>query len=153
MRKHINKTLTVALLFLTSLLLFGQGDSKSPSGVPAYNPAPPRKGAFVPPILPKDALWGVNFQQRYQSRAYELAAKIPNVIYQQPCYCYCDRIGHNSLHSCFESTHAANCAACLKELYYSYNETKGGRSPAQIRQSIIRGEWKQVDLEKAASTQ
>src|SRR5512138_2017695 len=107
----MKRVLTVVLLFLTSLFLFGQGDSRNPSGVPAYNHAPPKKGAFVPPILPKDALWGVNFQQRYQSRAYELATKIPNVIYQQPCYCYCDRIGHTSLHSCFESTHAANCAA------------------------------------------
>lgn len=149
----MKRVLSIAFLFATSLVLFGQGDSKSPSGVPAYNPGPPKKGAFIPPILPKDALWGVNFQNRYQSRGYELASKISDVLYQQPCYCYCDRIGHNSLRSCFESTHAANCPACLKEAYYSYQETKKGKTAAQIRQGIIRGEWKQIDLEKAASTQ
>ncbi|HYG99146.1 MAG TPA: PCYCGC motif-containing (lipo)protein [Terriglobales bacterium] len=149
----MKRLLSVAVVFLTSLFVFGQGDLKSPAGVPVYNPGPPKKGAFIPPILPKDALWGVNFQHRYQSRAYELASKISDVIYQQPCYCYCDRIGHNSLRSCFESTHAANCPACLKEVYYSYQQTKAGKTPAQIRQGIIRGEWKQIDLEKAASIQ
>jgi hypothetical protein len=142
---------SLAVLFLTAVFLFGQGDGARPSDVPAYNQGPPKKGAFVPPILPKDALWGSNFQFAYQSRAYELASKIPDVIYQQPCYCYCDRMGHNSLHSCFESTHAAACTACLKELYYSYGQTKKRKTAAQIRQGIIRGDWNQVDLDQAAS--
>lgn len=153
MGTYMKRFLSVLLLFVASVLLFGQVDSKRPSGVPAYNPAPPKKGAFIPPILPKDALWGVNFQNRYQSHAYELASKIPGILYQQPCYCYCDRIGHNSLHSCFESTHAANCPTCLKELYYSYTEANDGKTAAQIRQGIVRGEWKQIDLEKSASIQ
>ena len=145
----MKRLFAVAILFLTSLFLFGRGDSQSASRVPAYNPGPPKKGVFVPPVLPKDALWGANFQFHYQVHAYEFASKIPNVIYQQPCYCYCDRIGHSSLHSCYESTHAANCAACLKELYYTYQQTKRGKTAAQIRRGIIRGEWKQVNLEKS----
>ena len=86
----------------------------------------------------------------YQTHAYELAAKIPNVLHQQPCYCYCDRMGHNSLHSCFENTHGAQCATCLKELYYSYQQHKKGKTAAQIRAGIIKGDWKQIDLESAA---
>ncbi len=78
----------------------------------------------------------------YQTHAYELAAKIPTVLHQQPCYCYCDRMGHNSLHSCYENTHGARCATCLKELYYSYQQHKKARPPAQIRAGIIKGEWK-----------
>ena len=51
-----------------------------------------------------------NAQYPFQTHAYELAAKIPAVLHQQPCYCYCDRgMGHNSLHSCFEGTHGAQC--------------------------------------------
>jgi len=73
------------------------------------------------------------------------------VLHQQPCYCYCDRMGHNSLHSCFESTHGARCATCLKEVYYSYQQHKKGRTAAQIRQGIIKGEWKQIDPEAAAA--
>ncbi len=55
------------------------------------------------------------------------------MLHQQPCYCYCDRMGHNSLHSCFENTHGAQCATCLKELYYSYQQHKKGKTAAQIR--------------------
>src|SRR5207248_4635089 len=81
-----------------------------------------------------------------------LAAKIPKVLYQQPCYCYCDRaLGHKSLHSCYEGQHAAVCSACLKELYYSYVMTKQKKTPEQIRQGIVAGEWQSIDLETAAS--
>ena len=96
----------------------------------------------------KEQLWGRNAQYPFQSHAYELAAKIPAVLHQQPCYCYCDRgMGHNSLHSCFEGTHGAQCSVCLKELYYSYSMNKRGKTAAQIRQGIMKGEWKQIDLQ------
>jgi hypothetical protein len=120
--------------------------------VPAFNAGPPRKGTKLPAILTKDQLWGDNAKYPYQTHAYDLAAKIPAVLHQQPCYCYCDRMGHNSLHSCFEGTHGAQCATCLKEVYYSYAEHQKGKTAAQIRKGIIKGEWKQVDLESAASS-
>jgi hypothetical protein len=126
-------------------------ESEESGGIPAYNAAPPKKGHELPPILPKEALLGPEFQYPFQAHAYELAAKIPNIIYQQPCYCYCDRMGHNSLHSCYEGTHAANCGACLKELYYSYLMHKKGKTAKQIRTGIIAGEWKQVDLQSAGA--
>ena len=84
--------------------------------------------------------------------ALELAAKIPKVIYQQPCYCYCDRgMGHTSLHSCFAGTHGAVCSTCLKELYYTYAMNKQGKSSREIREGIIKGDWKTVDLQTAAT--
>ena len=119
--------------------------------MPAYNAGPPAKGVKLPPILAKELLWGQNAQYPFQSHAYDLAAKIPGVLHQQPCYCYCDRMRHNSLHSCFENTHGAQCATCLKELYYAYDMTKKRKTPTQIRQGIIKGEWKQIDLQTAAS--
>jgi len=121
------------------------------SGIPAYNAGPPAKGTKLPPILGKDQLWGQAAQYPFQTHAYELAAKIPVVLHQQPCFCYCDRMGHNSLHSCFEGTHGALCATCLKELYYSYQMNKKGKTAAEIRKGIIAGDWKQIDLEKMAS--
>ena len=60
-------------------------------------------------------------------------------------------MGHNSLHSCFESTHGARCATCLKELYYSYEQHKAGKTATQIRAGIIKGDWKQINLEASAS--
>ena len=126
--------------------------SESEQGVPHYNAAPPGKGAKLPQILTKDQLWGSNARYAFQTHAYELAAKIPDVIYQQPCYCYCDRgMGHNSLHSCFEGTHGAECGTCLKELYYTYTMHKQGKTASQIRAGITKGAWKTVDLETAAS--
>jgi Protein of unknown function with PCYCGC motif len=117
--------------------------------VPAYNPAPPTNP--LPHILSGAELTGIYFQHPYQVVAFEMAAKIPKVLHQQPCYCRCDRaMGHNSLHSCFEGVHGAECSTCMKEGVYAYQQTKLGRTPAQIRTDIERGEWQKVDLEKAA---
>jgi hypothetical protein len=127
------------------------GQDAEVSGVPAYHSSPPAKGEKLPPILGRDQLWGGNDQYPAQSHAYELAAKIQNVIYQQPCYCYCDRMGHKSLRSCFEGTHGAQCSTCMKELYYSYLMTKQHKTAGEIRKGIIAGEWKQIDLEQAGN--
>jgi len=130
---------------------FSQQPGQEEAPVPAYNSGPPPKGVKLPDILSPEQLWGANSQNEYQTHAYELARKIPSVLYQQPCYCYCDRMGHKSLRSCFEATHGAQCATCLKELYYSYSMNKNGKTAAQIRRGIIKGEWKQVDLRTAAA--
>jgi hypothetical protein len=117
--------------------------------IPAYNPGPPTKQ--LPPILHGTQLTGIYFQHSYQVIAYQMAAKIPTVLHQEPCYCRCDRaMGHNSLHSCFEGLHGAECSTCMKEGVYSYQQTKLGRTPTQIRAGIERGDWQKVDLEKAA---
>ncbi len=149
------RALSLSLLFVAVAVLStpwaaSQQDSEE-TRVPAYHVAPPAKGAKLPAILGKEQLWGENDQSPFQAHAYELAAKIPAVLYQQPCYCYCDRMGHKSLHSCFEGVHGAQCATCLKELYYSYLEYKKGRTAKQIRAGIIRGDWKQIDLQTATS--
>ncbi|MBO0912012.1 MAG: hypothetical protein J2P13_09480 [Acidobacteria bacterium] len=142
----------VLALFLTLVSApWAISQDEQASGIPAYHSAPPAKGAKLPPILGRHELWGGNDQFPAQGHAYELAAKIQNVIYQQPCYCYCDRMGHKSLHTCFEGTHGAQCSTCMKELYYSYLMTKQHKTAAQIRKGIIAGEWKSIDLEQAGN--
>src|ERR1043166_6421158 len=98
------RALVTASLF-TIVFAFSSPWAIFQGGVPADNAAPPAPGKKLAPILGKDELWGPNSQYDFQTHAYELAKKIPNVLHQQPCYCYCDRMGHNSLHSCFENTH------------------------------------------------
>jgi hypothetical protein len=134
------------LVFLSALAMvaFAQGDH-----VPAYNTAPPQPGDVLP-ILPQDQRVGELFKTPYQVRAYQLAAKIPGVLNQMPCYCYCERIGHKSLHTCFESDHGAHCGICMKEVFYAYQQTKLKKTPAQIRAGIIKGDWKSIDLDEAA---
>jgi hypothetical protein len=79
--------------------------------------------------------------------AYAMAARIKNVLYQQPCFCYCDaNDGHHSLLDCFVTDHAANCNICRSEGIFAYEQTRKGQTPAQIRKEIINDEWKKIDL-------
>jgi hypothetical protein len=152
MRKHWLKLILLTIVLVTVSAPWATSEDQAPAAVPAFNAAAPAKGEKLPPILGKEDLWGDSAKDAYQTHAYELAAKIPGVLHQQPCYCYCDRgMGHNSLHSCFEGTHGAHCTTCLKELYYTYQQSKSGKTAAQIRKGIIAGDWKQVDLQTAAS--
>ena len=114
----------------------GMGDT----GIPSYHSyalKPPYPATLDPRQFP-DAL---------NRHVYALAAKIRPVLYQQPCYCYCDRhAGHKSLLDCFAGTHGAECDICQKEAVLSYQLTQKGKTPAQIRAAIIHGDWRAVDL-------
>src|SRR2546421_546006 len=141
------------LLLVVLLTVAGsaQWTAPAPADIPAYHSAAPAKAAQLPAILNGMRLSGPNFQHGYQVKAYQLAARIPGVIYQQPCFCHCDRsVGHQSLRSCFESEHGAHCSTCMAEVYYAYQMTKAGKTPRQIRAGILRGEFQSIDLEKAA---
>jgi hypothetical protein len=81
--------------------------------------------------------------------AYTVAARIKKVLYQMPCYCHCDRSqGHGSLLDCFASKHGAGCQICVREDLYAYEQGRKGKTPAQIREGIKKGEWQTVDLAK-----
>jgi hypothetical protein len=89
------------------------------------------------------------FTDAVVQNAYALAARVRKVLYQQPCYCHCDRSqGHGSLLDCFAGKHAAECGVCIREGLYSYEQTRKGKTAAQIRDGIERGDWRQVDLTK-----
>lgn len=141
----MKQIMTFALILALAALALAQGDR-----VPAYQDRPPLASQLMP-ILPADQRVGENFKHPYQVQAYEIAAKIPVVISQLPCYCFCERIGHSSLHTCFESNHGAHCGICMKEVYYAYQQTKLKKTPGQIRDGIIKGEWKAIDLDSAVT--
>jgi hypothetical protein len=140
--KRVLGCVGVVLLTLAASAQF----SNPAEDVPAYNAGAPTKA--LPPILHGQQLTGPYFANSYQVAAYKMAAKVPAVLHQEPCYCHCDRnMGHNSLHSCFEGTHGAMCSTCMKEAVYAYRETMRGQSPAQIRAGIERGQFEAVVLE------
>ena len=119
---------------------------------PAFHNAPPAKGEKLAPILRPDQLEGASGQYPFQKHSYALASKVDKLLYQQPCYCHCDKgHGHTSLRSCFESAHGANCGICMKEAFYTYEQSKKGRTAAQIRQGIMSKDYDNVDLENAAN--
>ena len=145
----MKRILGCVVLGLVTVVASAQWTNPS-EDVPAYNAKAPVKP--LPAVLSGDQLTGIYVTHPYHLTTYKMAAAIPAVLHQQPCYCHCDRVlRHNSLHSCFEGTHGAQCGTCLKELYYSYQEHKKGKTAAQIRAGIINGEWKQIDLETAAA--
>ena len=116
--------------------------------IPAYHPLPPAKGQTLPPILSGNQLTGQFFREKWQVEVYKQAAQIPNVLYQLPCYCRCDRaLGHASLHSCFEGTHGAICATCAAEAAFAYKMTRQGKTPDEIRAGIERKEYESIDLD------
>ncbi len=144
----MNRIIGCLALGLVTVMASAQWTNPS-EDVPAYNAAAPAKP--LPPVLSGNQLTGEYFTHPYQVTAYKMAAQIPAVLHQQPCYCRCDRaLGHNSLHSCFEGTHGAACSTCMREVVYAYQQTKKGETPAQIRAGIERGEWQNVDITKAA---
>jgi hypothetical protein len=148
--KYVHRAATLIFLLTVTLTTSAQWPAtQDEGGIPAYNAGPPPAGTKLPALLTKADLWGADAKYPYQTHSYDLASKIPTVLHQQPCYCHCDRMGHNSLHSCYENTHGAQCAICLKELYYSYQQHKDGKTAAQIRAGIIKGEWKSIDLHSA----
>lgn len=117
--------------------------------VPAYNPSAPLKVSALPPILAGKQLKGENFRYPWQVHVYQEMAKVGSVAYQLPCNCRCDRaLGHTSLRSCFETLHGTECATCAKEGFFAYQQTKLGKSPAEIRAAIARHEYESIDLEK-----
>jgi len=116
--------------------------------VPAFHPAAPKAGAALPPILTQKQLAEQGMIAPAQVASYKAAAKASSVVYQMPCYCYCDRNhGHSSLRSCFEGTHGANCGTCMQEALYSYRQSQKGWSAKMIRDGILRGDFKLLDLQ------
>jgi len=122
-----------------------QGDSVAKNhkaDIPAYHPEAP-KGPLPETLDPKQ------FLDAATRNVYTLAAKEKDFLYQQPCYCRCDKeVGHKSLLDCFTDYHGAHCVLCKKEAVFTYTESQQGKTAAQIRQEIMDGKWKDVDLTK-----
>jgi len=145
--KHFLAMLT---LFLAAGMTHAQFVNQA-AEVPAFHPAPPKAGAALPPILTQKQLADQGLIAPAQIASYKAAAKASRVVYQMPCYCYCDRNhGHASLRSCFESTHGANCSTCMQESLYSYRQSSKGWSAKMIRDGIMRGDYKLLDLQNPA---
>jgi len=155
-RKGISKFLGAAALLgfaLGPALAPQRAASSSPQGanlpqsatdepVPAYHAQAP-KGE-----LPETMNPGL-FTDPVVQNAYAVAAKIKKTLYQQPCYCHCDRSqGHKSLLDCFASKHGSECGTCIYEDFYTFEQSRKGKAAAQIRAGIIKGEWKSVDATK-----
>ena len=115
--------------------------------VPAFHKAAPPKTEKLPPVLTQKQLAAGGFNYPAQIESYKAAAKIPGILYQLPCYCHCDRgFGHTSLHTCFTNSHGANCGVCIQETLFAYWKAKAGWTVKKIRDAVIKGDFKEIDL-------
>ncbi len=116
-----------------------------PEPVPAFHdsvPSGPLPATMSPSL----------FTDPVTQNAYSLAARIKKILYQQPCYCHCDRSqGHGSLLDCYVSKHAAACGVCMREDFYAYEQSRKGKTGPQIREGIERGDWQGIDVTKYQS--
>jgi hypothetical protein len=158
----MRKAISAAIIFLVAVTGFGIGlayaqDASHADGKPTAQTKTPSTKTLAADIpayhasaskepLP-DTVDPALFNDLQTQNVYALAAKVKSVLYQQPCYCRCDKEhGHTSLLSCYTDRHASVCALCQKEAVFSYSETKKGKTAAEIRREIIDGKWKDVDL-------
>jgi hypothetical protein len=110
--------------------------------VPAFHAQPP--SGDLPPTMEPSI-----YSDKLIFNSYVVAGRVKKILYQQPCYCHCDRSnGHGSLLDCFVGRHGASCDICQKEAFYSYEQSKKGKTAAQIRADIERGDWQKVDIAK-----
>jgi len=81
-------------------------------------------------------------------QVYEFAARHPEVLTYIPCYCGCERVGHNANHDCFVKkrapngritewdTHGMGCAICLDVARKAMTMFNQGMPVAAIRTAI-----------------
>lgn len=85
----------------------------------------------LPPTLPPPAV------SPPAQEAYFVAGQKPQLLAQMPCFCYCDRFGHSSLHTCFTTNHAEQCDICLKEALEANILDQEGMAIPEIRELIV----------------
>ena len=106
----------------------------SPSAVarriPAHFTAPPDVKSLPPTLNPAD------FKDKVRE-AYQVAKDHPQLLAQLPCFCYCDTIGHKSLHSCYEDDHSTGCAVCIESALTAKQMSKEGLGAKEIRDKLI----------------
>jgi hypothetical protein len=148
--KHLMKSRWLLGLAVFALTAASYAQWSNPANdVAAYHPSAPLKVSALPPIMSGSKLAGENFRFPWQVHVYQQVAKVSSVVYQLPCNCRCDRaLGHTSLRSCFEGLHGTECSTCAQEGFFAYQQTKLGKSPAQIRAAIARHEYEKIDLDK-----
>jgi hypothetical protein len=137
------------------LVLIPQGASSQSTGTSSQEPNTELVPAFhtsVPAGPLPETMSPALFTEPIAQNAYRIAARIKKILFQQPCYCHCDRSqGHGSLLDCYVSKHAAVCGICEREDFYAYEQSRKGKTGAQIRDGIERGDWQGVNMTKYES--
>jgi hypothetical protein len=147
MTRHLGFPLFVFVSAIGLALCAGaaqQGSEAAPANLhPRFHDAPSAEP--LPLVLDR---WQF-LENRDAFVAYGLAAKIPQTLYQVPCYCGCDRHhDHQSLHDCFTGNHGTRCRICQKEAIFCFLQQRKRKTPSQIREALERGTATNLNLDK-----
>jgi hypothetical protein len=130
-----------ALIALFSTLAYKACHSAPPSPGPGSGAVPVYHDRAEDAMPFPATLEPASFKQTEVREAYQTAKEIPEVLAQQPCYCYCQRKGHRSLLDCFKTDHAASCSICIREALLAAQMHRQLKSAEEIRRAITRGPW------------
>src|SRR5262245_32822142 len=117
-------TVTILLATATALLLLPQFASthaqQAPGGASGSSAEPvPAYHAEAPTSELPETMEPSIYSDKVTFNAYVVAGRVKKILYQEPCYCHCDRSqGHGSLLDCFVGRHASVCDVCMKEAFY-----------------------------------
>jgi len=147
--RAMHKIISACLLLAGAVALAATPRHSAPVISPqSEEPVPAFHGQVPKGELP-ETMSPLLFPDTIVQNAYIAAARVKKTLYQEPCYCHCDQSqGHASLLDCFVSRHGSGCNICMGEAFYSYEQLKKGRTAAQIREGIMKGEWQKVDMAK-----
>lgn len=134
----------VAVIFVCVLFYFVPKRPFSKPGVTSGRIPPFLSSVAAAQPLPA-TLEPSRFQAPKVQRAYLMARAKPAILAQQPCYCDCSSQGHRSLLDCFRTEHGAACSICVHEANYAAKLDAQGKCAAEIRDGIIRGDWKSLE--------
>jgi uncharacterized protein with PCYCGC motif len=142
--KRIFTAITLIVCLMTSLSACNRPENHSAAQQHQPQVSPPESKRPVPahftepqdlknlkPTLPPEQFTGK------VRKAYQVAKEIPQTLTQLPCFCYCDTIGHKSLHSCYEDEHSAGCTVCVDSALLASELKQQGLGDAEIRDKLI----------------
>lgn len=107
----------------------------------------PRKQANLPPI-PFQVGYTPPRSNEVITAAYQFAAEHPEILSYVPCFCGCERSGHQGNHDCFVKErdangdvvswdpHGVDCAVCIDVANRSRQMYSAGASARDIRAAI-----------------
>ena len=130
-----------ALVALFSALAYKAFHSASTSSEPSIAGVPVHYSRAEDAMPLPATLEPASFKQTEVREANQAAKEIPEVLAQQPCYCYCQRKGHRSLLDCFKTNHAASCNICVREALLAAQMQRQQKPVQEIRTAITQGPW------------
>ena len=126
------RAFVAALPFLLAAARRGPTHSQRPWEVDHPKPRP---GITGDKVLSGEALEGVREKTR---RVFDMAREIPEVADGLYCYCNCEKIGHRSLLTCFESRQPIGCMGCRESMTKAFELHTAGKTLDEIRTALDR---------------